>query len=138
MVQVQQGDDMAECTIVIPEASISPAERGSRRLGDVGTRMVLCGGVPQLGDWAPDRGLRLKRRLARDLPGFSVLGAAAGEGGEGGGGAERSEDGQFVWTAAVRLPLNKLVEAKVSERCGAVLKYGSMDHFPVVVWIICI
>ena len=97
---------MAECTVVIPEASISPADRGNRRLGDSGTRMVLSGGAPQLGDWAPDRGLALERRLARDLPGFSILGDTVG-GGE-------AEADQFVWTATVRLPLDKLVEAKVS------------------------
>lgn len=108
MVHVQQGDDMAECTVVIPEASISPADRGNRRLGDSGTRMVLSGGAPQLGDWAPDRGLALERRLARDLPGFSILGDTVGDT-VGGGEAD-----QFVWTATVRLPLDKLVEAKVS------------------------
>ena len=89
-----------------------------------GARLVLAGGAPQLGDWDPERGLALTRQPSSSLPGFSVAGSSSSA-------SDGAAEGGYVWTATVRLPLNKLIEAKVGNTICFCLSYLCMrTHTP--------
>ncbi len=103
---MQQGDDLADCTIVVPGFSSSPPAS----LGAGGRRLVLTGAAPQLGEWDPEKGVVLKRQPASAVRGFAAAAAAASPSREG---VRPVEEEEHVWAATVRLPLNKLIEAKV-------------------------
>eukprot|EP00195_Chlamydomonas_chlamydogama_P007128 CAMPEP_0202896286 /NCGR_PEP_ID=MMETSP1392-20130828/5318_1 /ASSEMBLY_ACC=CAM_ASM_000868 /TAXON_ID=225041 /ORGANISM="Chlamydomonas chlamydogama, Strain SAG 11-48b" /LENGTH=1485 /DNA_ID=CAMNT_0049581583 /DNA_START=292 /DNA_END=4749 /DNA_ORIENTATION=- len=85
--------DTAECTIAVPNLPIS-----AKSYAAGGLEVVLTGNKPQLGNWDPSKGVRLK-------PTSMLQNATANSNG--------AATASPLWTAVTRLPLGKLVEAKV-------------------------
>lgn len=96
-------DAGANVTVLVP----MPAIAGHATLGP-NARVVLTGSIPELGDWDPTKGMLLTQQAASASGAASAL-SHAGFSYEGG-----SDQGlPQLWMATGRLPLNKLIEAKV-------------------------
>ncbi|GAX85202.1 hypothetical protein CEUSTIGMA_g12622.t1 [Chlamydomonas eustigma] len=127
-VQVQQpGDDMAQCMLVVPQPAVLLPGL------DLGPedRLVLTGGAPILGDWDPDHGIELIRQPVGSVDGLCVISTHSALGNCGVSDPVVAEETtvaeaekEMMWMAALRLPLNQLVEAKlVVLRKGRVLEW---------------